>query len=541
MQERKSRVVNLSVLAALVVVIFGNVLTNEFVWDDILFLLNVDAYRTFDLKRYFLMPGNGLEYLPIRDLSYALDFTLWGEQSTGFHFTNLALYFFNIVAVYFLSETIVATIQLSRQSAERLAPATVAFWTAAFFTLHPIHCETVNFVGGGRNTLLASLFALLSCRSFILFLECNRSSFFNWKLAAAFIWYILAILSKSTAISLPFLFLTLYPIIRCRPIITRLAATIPFFVVSGIVYFQYTSIAKSVGLINQHPNDSFSIASRISTAIQIPFFYLTKFIIPTSLSVDYGMPFSTTPGSPTVIACMIAIIVLALLVYVFRNSSTLPYVAFSWYGVTIIPVLHMLPTSTIVADRYAYLPSFAFCLLLAYLGVGLKDRWPYRITTAGVAICLVFGILSFNQNKVWKSNLTLWRHTIAISPRSVQAMENLGTIYFFKGERAKALDILNGVRQIEPLNPVYDFFEGKYFYERDNFTRATISFEHAIEKKNDLIDALYYLADICDKTKNIDCAISYYQRLLASKDLDRGNYKKIAKERLAKLGASNVP
>jgi tetratricopeptide (TPR) repeat protein len=101
--------------------------------------------------------------------------------------------------------------------------------------------------------------------------------------------------------------------------------------------------------------------------------------------------------------------------------------------------------------------------------------------------------------------------------------------------------MFEGVQQLEPQNPIYDFFEGKYYYERGNLPRATISFEGALEKKSDLIDALYCLGDICEKMKNRDCAISYYRRVIASTDLERGPYKKLAAERLAALGAANVP
>ena len=540
MNQRNSRIVDLLILTALVVIVFANVLSNEFVWDDFLYLINVEAYRTLAFKNFFLMLGNGNEYLPIRDISYSLDYTFWGEQPKGFHFTNLALYLLNIFAVYFLSEMIVTTIQMKEESAKLLKPATVAFWTAVFFALHPIHCETVNFIGGGRNTLLATLFTLLSCRSFFLFLAGNKNSFLTRDVTASFFWYVLAVLSKATAVSLPLFLLAICLILKYRPLITRIAATIPFFFVSGLVYYQYTSIAVNTGIISRNASDSLTAANRIATATQIPFFYLWKFIVPTNLSVDYGSPFSSSLTSPFAIASIFTIIVFGLSAYAFRISSPMLYIAFCWYGAFIIPVLHLLPTSVVVADRYNFLPSFAFCFLLAYLGVKLGTRWPYLITTAGIVMCLVLGILSFNQNKVWKSNLSLWQHTVSVSPRSVQAMENLGTIYFYMGEYAKALDVLYGIQKMEPLNPIYDFFEGKYFYELGNLQRATTSFEHAIEKKSDLIDALYYLADISEKTKNFDRAISYYQLLIASKDIERGPYKKIAKERLAII-CTSVP
>jgi len=533
-QGKKSSFVNLVVLIALTVAVFSRVLRNEFVWDDTLFLTNVDAYRTFDFKRFFLTLGNGLEFLPIRDLSYVLDFALWGENSTGFHFTNLLLYLLTVVAVYFFTVTIVTTIQLTADSRKQLAPTTVAFWTAALFALMPIHSEAVNFIGGGRNTLLAALFAFLASRYFVQLLGSDGNCFLNWRFGTAFILYILAVLSKATAITLPFFFLGLCAVIRSRPLIARMAVTTPFLLVSGIFYIQYTSIAAKAGLIRQ-PEVNLTIANKIAVAVQIPFFYLGKFIIPTNLSTDYGTPFPSSLASPFAIASLIAVMALTLLAFVFRNRAPLFFVAVCWYGVLLIPALHLLPTAVIVADRYAYLPSFAFCVLLTLLGITLRMRWPFTITIAAVALLFVYGLLAFQQNSIWRSNLTLWQHTVSVSPRSVQAMENLGTIYYYMGEHTKALDVLYGIQQVEPLNPIYDFFEGKYFWERSDFPRATISFERAIGKKSDLIDALYYLADICEKTKNFDCAITYYQRLIASTDLERGPYKKIAKERLAVL------
>lgn len=540
-QNRKSVFVHLVILAVLTMVVFANALTNEFVWDDALYLLNVDAYRTFNLGRFFFSPGNGFEYLPIRDVSYALDFALWGENSTGFHFTNLILYLLNIIAVYLLTATIIRAVQSTGEGQRQPAPATVAFWTAALFTLLPIHSETVNFIGCGRNTLLATLFTLLSARSFILFLVREESGFFSWRIAAAFFWYLLAVLSKATAISLPFFLFSICLIIGCQPLLKRLAVTIPFFFVSGTVYFQFTAIATRVGVISQDLGDSPSLAGKIATACQIPFFYLGKFILPTKMTTDYGMPFSSSLTVPSSVACLLAIGALALSAFVLRNRAPYLYIAFCWYGAFLIPVLHLLPTSIVVADRYAYLPSFAFCFLAAYAGSYLGMRRPYLIATTGVALCLTFGVLSFRQNSVWKSNQSLWEHTISISPRSVRAMENLGTIYYHMQEYDKAFNLFNGVRLIEPLNPIYDFFAGKYHYEQGNLSEAMLYLGHALEKKHDLIDALYFLANACERLGKRDSAVAYYRRVIESGDLERSQYKKLSIERLTILGKSNVP
>jgi tetratricopeptide (TPR) repeat protein len=235
---------------------------------------------------------------------------------------------------------------------------------------------------------------------------------------------------------------------------------------------------------------------------------------------------------------MIALLVITAAAVMARTRAALIFVACSWYGITLIPVLRILPTSTVVADRYAYLPSFAFCLLLALLLTVLSKRWFKAAIAGGIVICLLMALLTFRQNRVWQSNVTLWQHTVAVSPQSVQAKENLGTIYFFLKNYTGAFELFAAIQQAEPLNPIYDFFAGKYYFEQQDFTRATVYFQRALEKKTDLIDALYFLGECCENLNNRDCAVAYYWQTLTSGNLDRARYKDQAKARLQALGAN---
>jgi hypothetical protein len=78
-------------LAVIAAVLFGNSLGHEFVWDDHIYLLNKPVYQSFNLRRMFFSLANDLEYLPVRDLSYAIDYAIWGRNPFGFHLTNLLL------------------------------------------------------------------------------------------------------------------------------------------------------------------------------------------------------------------------------------------------------------------------------------------------------------------------------------------------------------------------------------------------------------------------------------------------------------------
>ncbi len=538
-QNSKVRIYHLAVLLLLVLMVFGNVLANDFVWDDSFYLLNIDAYRNFDLKRFFLGLGNGVEYLPVKDLSYAIDFVLWGVNPAGFHATNLILYFLNVVAVYLLAETMVATLPRDVNANGKLSGKTIPFWTAAIFALHPIHCETVNFIGGGRNTLLAGLFCFLATRSFILFLGDN-CRFNSRRLAASFFWYGLAVLSKATAVSLPIFFLALFAVVKTRSLVKRLIATLPFFILTGTVYVVFTSIAAKSGVINPFINLHVPILYRVATAVQIPFFYLGKLIIPYRLSADYKMFFGSWSASPHASIAAITLVVLALYAFFWRTKLPDIFVSFCWFTVTLLPVMQLLPSAMNVADRYAYLPSFAFCYLLASMSFRLMIWRPHALAMVGGALLCVYGFLSFEQNRVWKTNFDLWEHTISVSPNSLQALTNLGADYYALGNYSKCFDYLDRARQINMLDPAYDFFKGHYSYMRGNVPDAVRSFEQALAKKSDLIDALYYMGIIYEDAGNRDGAMAYYRRILDSRDLDRSDYKKFAAERLEFFKTADV-
>jgi hypothetical protein len=87
-------------LSLLVSVVFWNAIPHEFVWDDHIFTTYKDAYKNFDMVTILFSLANGLEYQPVRDITYALDFVMWGNNPAGFHFSNVFYYWLTIIVVY---------------------------------------------------------------------------------------------------------------------------------------------------------------------------------------------------------------------------------------------------------------------------------------------------------------------------------------------------------------------------------------------------------------------------------------------------------
>ena len=110
-----------------------------------------------ELWRLFTEPYNVFEFLPLRDLSYWIDITLFGFIPAAFRIHNLILYLLSLPLVY---ATTMSLWRYFRPDAATSAPWFAAIVTA-LFTLHPAHVEMVVWITG-RKDVLAGLFSWLA-------------------------------------------------------------------------------------------------------------------------------------------------------------------------------------------------------------------------------------------------------------------------------------------------------------------------------------------------------------------------------------------
>ena len=128
------------VLFALGVVLYGNTLGNDFVWDDRLGPAMVpQALPT-------LVGRSGAYYRPIVMLSLAAERALWGDAPAAFHATNVLCH----LAVAWLLGGLVEALG---------AGPGVAFASAVLFAALPVQTEAVTYISG-RTDVLCTLFLL---------------------------------------------------------------------------------------------------------------------------------------------------------------------------------------------------------------------------------------------------------------------------------------------------------------------------------------------------------------------------------------------
>jgi len=419
-----------TILALVVILLYLNTLSGGFVWDDNLFTTN-QVYWEFDFKKIFFSLANGLEYQPVRDLSYLFDIFVWRGSPFGFHLTNLLLFVAIVILAYNTAENLYTPLK----EPEDIRPQWfVPLFAALLFAVHPLRTEVVAWATQ-RNTLLATLFFMLSCNFFLRYLEKGGKKAITLSLGSFF----LAILSKATVVILPllllfFLFLRRGEEWRRKEFWLPLA---PFIALSAAGVLLHVTIARKTEVISSAYYGT--LQERLATALQIPLFYLKKSLFPVDISAFYAENFSLSLGSPRVLLSALLLAVMTIIAWMLRRRYPEILLGGGWFVITLLPVSNLLATSPVVADRYLFLPSFGLAFTAATLVS--RIRLPLKFTVLLLLLVLsFFAQLTFSRNRIWHDDIALWNDTALRSPRVAGVWFNLGSAWHKTPQISMALE-----------------------------------------------------------------------------------------------------
>src|SRR5215208_2773042 len=168
-------------LAIAVFICYANSMGNDFVFDDQYLVLIYSRPRSFSHLIEMLIDS----YRPVRNLSYILDFAVWGANPFGFHLTNVLIHAANTVLVFFLVRHF------------RVGPV-LSMLAALIFAVHPIQTDSVAYISGRRDVLFTLLY-LAAFYAYLTYRERKSRVFF----ALFVILWALSLMSKEMAVSLP--------------------------------------------------------------------------------------------------------------------------------------------------------------------------------------------------------------------------------------------------------------------------------------------------------------------------------------------------
>ena len=496
-------------------------LKNGFVnWDDNTYILENNHIRSLspDFFQWAFFDFYASNWHPLTWISHAIDYAIWGLNPLGHHLSSLIIHaantFLLVLLVVALMDAYKENAKISRQS------PVLSYWyvlftatmTGLMFGLHPIHVESVVWVAE-RKDLLCALFFLLSIMSYAKYAKDQGAGargqgseggnskvglkrvFTNKHYVLSLGFFILALMSKPMAVTLPFVLLILdwFPLNRVHSAQTFWRSCLektPFFVLSCASSL-VTILAQRTGaaIWEQAP----PIFVRIPVAFESLLAYLGKIILPLNLLPFYPYPLDASIFSLKYAAATVVVVAITLACLMTARKQRLWPAVWFYFGVTLLPVLGFVQVGgQSMADRYAYLPSIGPFLIVAIGAVwGLtllsagKDNAILRRAASALLIplfvCLSY--LTITQTGRWKDDLTLWTYVIdKESTRVLIAYYNRGGAYVRAGRIPEAIEDFSTVIALNYQEDSKAYINrGLAFYQVGQMERAIADLRKACE------------------------------------------------------------
>ena len=451
-------------------------------WDDNVYLNSpqVQSLSLENLVAIFHVEHNG-NWHPLTTLSYAVEIALWGQNAVNAKIVNISLHLVVALLFYLLAFRLLllAVDRLSNSgaiarllSADRERFALLASLCAAtLFALHPQHVESVAWISE-RKDLLCAIFYLAALLSYIRAASGERSGLDY----ATIVFMVLALMSKPMAVSLPvaMVLLDVYPLGKAdRPLLS--IDTIKILLRGKAIYILLSLTSIAITLAYQDPQGGavFAYLPRLINACAAYWHYFLSIFYPANLSPYYPFAeFSRNPSAFAAIPVLSFAAAAGAAIYLHLKKNTLALVVFAYFTISLLPVIGIVKVGhQAMADRYAYLPTIFFYLLIGvaiYLlyAAGRQRLQRILVAAAFIAICTALGLTTHAQSKHWRNDITLWQRAIDLYPDDASfAYVNLAAAHDARGDKStEEIEklILRGI-EIDPDNP-YNLEAAANFY-----------------------------------------------------------------------------
>jgi tetratricopeptide (TPR) repeat protein len=450
----------LPLLLVAVAAVYSNHFQNGFHFDD-LHAVTGNAYIQ-DLKeipKFFLdgrlsstLPKNQA-YRPVTSTTLALDYWLGkGFKPFYFHLSTFISFLILLALLFFLFQ------RLMDAADPHPSNSLFTLFAVACFGLHPAIAETVNYVIQ-RAEIYSTLGVVAALVLYALF---PRHRKWGWYLLPA----VLAMLAKPPALIFPlilFVYVFLFEAGRGRERwATALRATAPAF---AVTFAAAILIAKMTP--PQFETGASSAALYRLSQPYMALHYFKSFFLPTELSADTD--WKVVPGVFSTEAVVGYGFIAAMLVWALRASRdprTRPITfGITWFVLALFPTA-ITPLAEVTNDHRMFFPFIGLALalvwgsrLLLFRRTAQLTARPALIRGCSIAAGLILAVSAagtWQRNRVWRTDESLWLDVTRKSPENGRGLMNFGVTQLGKGEYTTALQYFE---RALPFTPNYHLLE----------------------------------------------------------------------------------
>jgi len=534
----------IGIVLGLTALVFANCIPNDFAYDDQTQILGNDFIR--DLRNlpkalvtetwYWRVqhdqdPNTQAKpstpyYRPIFTIYMMILWKLFGAWPLGWHFFNIIVHVLVVYLVFLMLEHVSGDLKISAIA-------------SLIFALHPMRSESVAWISGVTDPILA-VFLVSSFYFYSRFRKEGTRRLLSWSLVLFF----MAVFAKEPAVALS-LFIVTYELLIINqdvPLQQRIKPALKYggcFLAVSAIYFIARFYALGFALNNGNFK-YYPISQVFLTIPQVIWKYIGLMFWPVDLSLFHATSMVKSPLEPEFFVPLLGLFALAYGLWLLRRSFLARF-GILWFAVNLLPVLNLSAFSEdfLVQERYVYVPSIGFSLLVAMALLKIPvEKWMPRGTrriaqTALVALLVLFlGGKSLAQNTVWREDMTLWYHGEKAASDQFMSHYILGHKLINLGEYAQAAQRLEECLKLSPDNLIvignlassnvliyqYAYAANPQTADRAPLDRALELCEKGLSKTTEfapLWDTLGTIYTFETGLKNYDRAIACFQRALA--------------------------
>jgi Flp pilus assembly protein TadD len=186
--------------------------------------------------------------------------------------------------------------------------------------------------------------------------------------------------------------------------------------------------------------------------------YFKTFLWPSGLSADYDLNAFTTTDDPRFwggFAFVILFAACAVIAALFKKTRVIGFGMF-WFLIALLTT-SLFPLAEVMNDHRTFLPYIGLVIALAgVVSVLMQTRIAQRplvktvtLSIASLLLC-ASGYATYQRNKVWKTEETLWRDVTVKSPSNGRGLMNYGNTLMAKGDYTGALNYFHRAQQFTP-------------------------------------------------------------------------------------------
>ncbi len=361
-------------------------------------------------------------YRPVSQMLWASIWFVGGSTHPGlFHLAGLAL---GVAAVLLLYRLLLIV---------EIRPR-VAFIAAVLFALFPIHTDATTSVVGSAELLAAAL-ALAA----LIF-------YYRGQPIPALILFALGVFSKESAAAFAAVPLVFPRRGSRHQRYTQVTAAGAAAIIAAALMIHHAIARGSKIPPIDNPEGLVGAGPRILTALWTQGLYISKTLVPITLSADYSykqIPLVMDLGDWRALVGLLLVAVAVYLAWRIPEFRTPVLI----YAILFSPTANILfPIGTIMGERLAYAPSLGLALLAGIL-LARSRHWK----TILLAVAIIFGMRTAVRNLDWLNAERFYSKLAETSPNAAKSHYSIGVLLSSRGEDAAAIEAYDRAIAIYPV------------------------------------------------------------------------------------------